>query len=127
MKTVRDSILDFIDYLRTTKRGYLGKTRKLEDTDKFPKDIRFIYPSFILLKDPFEKKYPKETLDILSSILYNIRVDMSVKAFEESIKNSKNLSDYWEVSENVYKYSKIYKIVKRKKDTSFYKKLKEIK
>lgn len=125
MKTVKETILDFISYLRNTRKTYLGVSKKLTDTDKFPKDIRFIYPSFIINKDPFEKNYPKETLDILRTILYNISVDISVKAFEETILQTDNLEDVWEVCEKAYENTKKFKIVKRKIDTSFYEKLKE--
>lgn len=125
MYTIKDSILDFILYLKTNTRTYNKHLYKLSDTDKFPKDIRFIYPQFQLTQDPFRRKYPKETLDILSKILYNIRVDISVKAFEQCIIDSKNLSDIWSIAELAYTYSKQFKIVKRKKDTSFYEKIKE--
>ena len=125
MKSHKESILDFISYLRCNYLTYRGKTYKLNDTDLFPKDIRFLYPSFVKVKDPFCKKYPKETLDILKTILYNIGKGISVKAFEETIKQTDNILDVWEVSEKAFINSKKFKTVKRKKDTSFYEKIKE--
>ena len=125
MKTVKDSILDFIDYLKTTKKSYRGNFYSLLDTDKFPTDLRFIYPSFVKLKDPFGKKYPEKTIDILCGILYNIGEPISVKAFETTIIESKDILNLWDVTEKAYINSQKYKIVKRKKDTTFYEKLKE--
>lgn len=125
MKTVKESILDYIEYLKTVKKSYRGKFYSLKDTDQFPTDIRFIYPSFVKVKDPFRKKYPKETLDILQAILYNTGKGISVKAFELAILETDDFSDVWSIAEKAFEYSQEYKIVKRVNDTSFYEKLKE--